>query len=107
MRRSSLNLLIDLLSFLLLMGLVFTGVIIKYVMPPGTGGLARELHSGAGREHIKEFVSLSRHQWGYIHFCISIVFVVLMLIHIILHWSCIKAYFRVMFGLKKTEESCD
>lgn len=99
MRRSSLNFIIDSISFMNILCLAFTGLIMKYVLPPGTGGLGRRLHEGAGREHIKELWSMSRHEWGDIHFCLAILFIVLMIVHIILHWSWIKNYAKSMTGL--------
>jgi len=45
---------VDLVSFVDLLGMAFTGIIMKYVLPPGTGGCGQLLHGGRGREHIKE-----------------------------------------------------
>ena len=33
---------------------------------------------------------MGRHDWGDLHFVLSVLFVVLMLLHIILHWTWIK-----------------
>lgn len=101
MKRSTLNFVIDLVSFLNLLGLGCSGFIMKYILPPGTGGLGRELHGGRGREHIKELWSMSRHEWGAIHFYLGIGFVILMIVHIILHWGWIKNYFKGLFGFSK------
>ena len=101
MRRSSLNFVVDLLAFLDLLALVLIGFVIKYILPPGTGGLGRRLHDGTGREHIKNLWSMSRHQWGDIHFYLAVVFVVLIVLHIILHWSWIKNYLMSLFGYRK------
>lgn len=94
MKRGWLNFIIDCAGFLNLVGLAFTGLIMKYVLPPGTGGLGRRLHSGRGREAVKEFWSMSRHEWGRVHFYLAVFFVSLMIVHIILHWSWIKHYFK-------------
>ncbi len=101
MKRSTLNFIVDLVSFLNLIGLAFTGIIIKFVLPPGTGGRGRQLHEGLGREHIKNFWSMSRHEWGDIHFYLAVFFVVLMTVHIILHWNWIKSYFKSLFGISR------
>jgi len=37
---------------------------------------------------------MTRHEWGSIHFYLAVVFVVLMVIHIILHWTWIKCYVK-------------
>jgi len=95
MSRSTLNFILDLVSFLNLLGLAFTGFIIKYMLPPGTSGLGRILHGGSGRGvQIEEFWSMTRHEWGNIHFYLAVVFVVLMIIHVILHWTWIKCYVK-------------
>jgi hypothetical protein len=98
MKRSTLNFIVDLVSFLILLGLAFTGLIMRYVLPPGTGGRGRELHGGGGAEQIKELWSMTRHEWGDIHFYMVVVFVILMVVHIVLHWGWIKSYFKSLFG---------
>ncbi|MHC4482327.1 MAG: DUF4405 domain-containing protein [Planctomycetota bacterium] len=105
MKRSSLNFIVDLVSFIDLLGLVFTGIIMKYILPPGTGGRGQLLHAGQGREHIKELWSMTRHEWGDIHFYFALVFVILMAVHIVLHWIWIKNYFRSLFGLSQRTTS--
>jgi len=101
MRRGSLNFIVDLVGFVNLVGLAFTGMIMKYILPPGTGGLGRLQHGGAGREDIKELWSMTRHEWGRIHFYLAILFVTLIVVHIILHWSWIKNYLKSLFGLSR------
>jgi len=97
MSRNTTNFVVALLSFLNLLALAFTGFVMKYVLPPGTGGLGRALHGGGGRGiHIKELWSMTRHEWGSIHFYLAIAFVVLMIIHIVLHWKWIKCYVKTV-----------
>ena len=98
MKRSSLNFIVDLASFLNLLSLIFTGIIIKYILPPGSGGRGRDLHGGQGREQIKDLLSMTRHEWGDIHFGLAALFVALMIVHIILHWSWIKNCFKSLLG---------
>jgi hypothetical protein len=99
MSRNTVNFILDLVSFLNLLGLIFTGSIMRYVLPPGTGGLGRALHGGQGRGiNIKELWSMTRHEWGSIHFYLAVIFVVLMIIHIILHWKWIKSYVKSVFN---------
>ena len=90
MKRSDLNFSVDLMSFMVLSGLAFTGAIMKYVLPPGTGGRWRLTYGGG--EHIKTFLAMGRHDWGDIHFWLAVSFVVLMLIHIVLHFGWVKNY---------------
>jgi hypothetical protein len=95
MARSTVNFILVLVSFLNLLVLIFTGCVMKYILPPGTGGLGRTLHGGSGRGiHIKELWSMTRHEWGSIHFYLAVVFVVLMIVHIFQHWKRIKCYVK-------------
>jgi len=95
MKRSSVNFVIDLVSFVDLLGLVFTGSIMKWVLLPGTGGIGRELRGGGGRGvEVEEFWRLGRHDWGAVHFWLAVVFVALMAVHIVLHWAWIKGYVK-------------
>ena len=100
-RRVTVNFVLDLISFVDLVCLACTGFIIKYILPPGSGGRGRLLHEGQGREHIKAFWSMTRHEWGDVHFVLAVVFVGLMVAHIILHWSWIKNYVRSLAGASR------
>ena len=93
MRRATLNFVVDVISFIDLLCLAFTGLIIKWILPPGTGGYGRLLHEGRGRIEIEEFWAMTRHEWGDIHFYLAALFVLLMAVHIFLHWTWIKSYF--------------
>ncbi len=97
MKRTTLNFVVDVISFTALLGLSFTGSIIKFILPPGSSGYGREISGGRGRGEINELWSMSRHEWGDIHFYLAIAFVVLMAVHIILHWGWIKNYFKALF----------
>lgn len=48
-------------------------------------------------ESAKYFLGLHRHQWGNIHFYLSITFTVLVIIHLIFSWKWIKAKARQIF----------
>ena len=61
----------------------------KYILPPGTG--AR--HHGID-EHTRFLLGWGRHDWGDLHFILAVIFVILMVIHIILHWKWIVDYLR-------------
>lgn len=101
MKRTSLNFIVDLVSFIDLLGLVFTGIIMKYILPPGTGGRGQLLHTGQGREHIKQLWSMTRHEWGDVHFYLALLFVIFMVVHIILHWGWIKNCFKSLIGFSQ------
>ena len=109
MKRTTLNFIVDLAAFLDLLGLAFTGFIMKYILPPGTGGRGRILRGGRGAgdlgEEIKELWSMTRHEWGDIHFYLAVLFATLMVVHIILHWGWIKAYFKSLLGISRKTTS--
>lgn len=101
-KQVTLNFIVDLISFINLLGLACTGLIMKYILPPGTGGYGRGFRGGRGPvEEIKYLWSMTRHEWGYIHFYLAVGFVTLMVVHIILHWSWIKNYFKSLFGFSR------
>lgn len=75
-RKHTQNVAIDLTSFVLLVGLLLTGLLIHYVLPPGSHG--------------SSFLGLTRHEWGNIHFWVALFFVAVILFHLLLHLSWIK-----------------
>lgn len=75
MNRNWLNLLVDVVTALAALGLVFTGLLIYFVMPPG---------SGRGRLTL---LGADRHVWGDVHFWIAIAVLALVIVHVTLHWQ--------------------
>lgn len=69
--------LIDLLSFLALVAMMVTGLLIEYSLPPG---------SGRG-----ELLGLTRHGWGEWHYYASLLFLALISTHLFTHRGFIKA----------------
>lgn len=98
-KRGSSNFIVDLVSFVNLLGLVVTGFIMRYILPPGTGARGQEFRGGRGLGEVKYLWSMTRHEWGDIHFYLAVVFAILMCVHIVLHWSWIKGYLKSLFGL--------
>lgn len=87
MSRTDWKYLIDTLLFICVVGIAFIGFLMGLVIPKGS----------AAPESAKYFLGLHRHQWGNIHFYLSIAFVVLVIIHLILSWSWIKGKARQLF----------
>ncbi|MGD8786919.1 MAG: DUF4405 domain-containing protein [Phycisphaerales bacterium] len=101
MKRVTLNFIVDFLAFLDFVCLAVTGFIIKFVLPPGTGGRGQAITGGRGLgagERIRELWSMGRHDWGDVHFILSVIFVVLVLVHVVLHWTWIKCYIKSLFA---------
>lgn len=74
MKRSKVNLIVDVLAFIGFVWLTTTGVLMRYLLPPGSG-------------HGSSIWSLDRHQWGSIHFWLSVVFFSILAVHLTLHWK--------------------
>jgi hypothetical protein len=106
MSRSTTNFILDFVSFLNLLGLIFTGFIMRYILPSGSGGIyGRGFRGGRGTgtvqvDQIREFLSLKRYDWVNVHFYLAGVFVFLTLIHVILHWTWIKHYMKSVVSRK-------
>jgi len=82
MKRSSLNFFIDIIAFVGFVILTITGVLMRYVLPPGSGGFST-------------IWQLDRHEWGDIHFWVSVIFFAILSLHLLLHWRWI---FSVIAG---------
>ena len=75
MKKPAVNFFVDSIAFFLFLCLLSTGFLIFLVIPPGSGYAVW---------------AMGRHDWGNIHFWIAISFLIMMAIHVILHWKWIK-----------------
>ncbi len=73
MKRARTNLWLDIVTFLVMLGLAFTGGILHWLLPPGHG-------------RTRSLFGLGRHGFGSIHFYLACVAVALLTMHIWLHW---------------------
>jgi hypothetical protein len=87
MKKSDWQYLVDTLLFICIVGIAFIGFLMGLIIPKGS----------QASESAKYFLGLHRHQWGNIHFYLSIAFVVLVIIHLTLSWSWIKGKSRQLF----------
>jgi hypothetical protein len=74
-RKNTLNFIVDLAALLAIFAMVGTGLIMKYTLPPGSGGKGLVLWS------------MTRHEWGAVHFWASVALGALLIIHVALHWQ--------------------
>ena len=114
MRRTTLNFIMDLIGFFNLLLLATTGAVMKWVLPPGSGGgggghgygFRGGRGPGPGAGQVKQLLGLGRHDWGDVHFILAVLFVLLILVHIVLHWGWIKICAKsILFPSRKAP--CD
>lgn len=73
MRRNVLHLSVDVLLLLTVLGLMLTGLLIAFVLPPGQGGA--------------RVWGWTRHDWGDVHFWIAVAMLGAAVLHVILNWG--------------------
>jgi len=74
MKRTLLNLFVDGATALVVFGLIATGLVIRFTLPPGSGS-------------VRALWGLGRHDWGDVHFWMAVATAALLVIHVALHWS--------------------
>ena len=89
--RTIVNIIIDLIAALLFLGMLATGYLLRFPLPPGTN----KAYSLWG---------LTRHQWGDIHFWISLGLIITMIVHLALHWNWIVTVIGKRCGLLKSNQ---
>lgn len=88
MKRNTWNFWIDFLLLGSMLGLVLTGFLIYWVLPPGSGRL--------------RLWDLTRHAYGDIHFYLSLGMITLAFLHLFLHWKWVLGTFKNILILRKT-----
>lgn len=88
MKRPNLNFLVDFVAFAACIFLLSTGLIMYFVLPPGHGHL--------------ELWGMNRHGWGDIHFWSAVAFILIIAIHLVLHWKWIIS--KVKGRVKSSEK---
>jgi len=94
--KNRLNFWVDVVMFVDMVCITLIGLIIRYVLPPGTGGR----HGGWGLT----FLGMSRHDWGDVHWVMALILVALLVVHIWLHWKWIVQQLKRTFR-KSTQDS--
>jgi hypothetical protein len=73
MNKSQANVVVDVVAFAAFLFLTATGVLMRYVLPPGSG-------------HFSILWGMDRHQWGHLHFWIAVALMATLTLHLLLHW---------------------
>lgn len=79
MKRPAQNFVVDTIAFIGFVFLTTTGVLMRYILPPGSG-------------RFRVIWGLDRHGWGTVHFWIAIFFLSVLAIHLIFHWRWIATF---------------
>jgi hypothetical protein len=91
MNRTLVNIIIDLVATQLFLGMIATGYLLRFPLPPGSNKTLT-------------LWGLSRHQWGDIHFWISLGLLAVLMIHLALHWNWIVTVIGKRCHLIKTSQ---
>lgn len=87
--RLKINFIIDALMFLVIMAAGGIGLLMKYVLVPGSERFARY-----GADVDLYLWGWDRHQWGALHLVLGYVLLGLLVLHIAFHWTQIKCMYR-------------
>lgn len=85
MKRTLLNLIVDVAAATSLLGMIATGYILRIPLPPGTN-------------KSRSLWGLTRHCWGTVHFWISAALIAVLLVHVVLHWQWLVSVVAKRFG---------
>jgi hypothetical protein len=85
MNRSVVNALLNLTAAVLFLAMLMTGVVLQFVLAPGTGG-------------IWQLWSLERHDWSALHAYASALLLVVLVVHVALHWRWVAAIVNKRLG---------
>jgi hypothetical protein len=95
MQRTHLNFVVDVFAFAAFMALLSTGVLLRYLLPPGSGALVgRGIGRGAGQQTVLLLWGSMRHEWSDIRFWIANALLAVLAVHLFLHWKWIVCVVR-------------
>lgn len=94
-KRCALNFWIDMVTAMQFAALLGSGILMKWVLPPGTCEDAS----------LKLWLGHARHWWGDIHFWIAISLIAMIFLHIYLHWNWVLGSWRKLIGTMRSPQS--
>lgn len=95
MKSVHVNAIIDAVAMVGFMGLASTGLILRYQLPPGSGGMVgRGLGKGSMNRPLELLWGLTRHEWGDYHYWIALGLLAVLSLHLFLHWNWIVGVVR-------------
>ena len=81
------------LNFLAFLVSLFSGIVAWKILPEG-----QSFRGGRGELGVNLLLGLERHNWMEINTAFSLIFVVLIIIHLVLHWHWIKNLPKMIRG---------
>ncbi len=81
MKRANLISLIDIIAFIAFLFLTSSGILLRYLLPPGSGRWSAVW-------------GMTRHEWGEVHFWVSMFFFAVLAFHLLQHWRFVLGLFR-------------
>lgn len=84
MKKMTVNIVIDVLMLIAISLISFSGFLLNGILPHchGKGGVLRTI------------LAMNRHTWADIHLVSGVILVVLLVLHIVLHWPQVDGFFR-------------
>lgn len=98
--KSKQNFIIDAMMFLAMMALTGTGFLTRFVLLSGQAG--REVY---GEKVDMSMLGISRDSWHTIHLYLGVFILVLLVLHIVLHWKQIGVMYRQMIAADITRQA--
>jgi cytochrome b subunit of formate dehydrogenase len=92
MNKQKTNYIIDLLALVSFIIAAISGLVIRFFMP-----------SGVRQGRLQEFLGIQKGVWSEIHDWAGIIFIVLIIIHFILHWDWVLCMTKNIFNSDKCE----
>jgi hypothetical protein len=102
MKKVKQNAIVDLLAVISFIPLFISGMVLFRFWPSFGGGY----HGGRNPEFVTQVLGLSHQNWVFIHDWSSLIFTLLVVLHLILHWRFMKNIGKYLSDrpVKKTEE---
>ena len=95
MKRTHVNLVVDILAFAAFLFLASTGVLLRFQLPPGSGGHAGHGSGfGGSQQTVLALWGWSRHDWGAFHYWVACSLMAILAAHLLLHWKWIVCVVR-------------
>jgi len=89
MKRQTLNFIVDAFAILMMLAVIATGLLLRFVLPPRSGFRGLVLSGW------------SRHDWGDLHFWLAVMLAALLAVHVFLHWRWVCETVRTQFARKR------